>query len=295
MEVAMKYLMILSFLLVFALLVGCDKLSEPSAPTPGPATNHGFSDTQGLAKKTGLKYLGNFETLAAMGFVPHNLTYSPKKAHLFIISSPLPHSNQGIYEVTREGILLRHIPFDDLDSQLPAGEHYFGWSIGCATSGPKVGHFFLGEVHSNPTLIHEFDAHWNWVNSFSLTSPYNDSHPGEGIGFNHISKTLLIGQEPYPGILEVSTTGEFKRELKNLWGGNGICYAISNRTYFCTDFHGGTLGEFSTEGNLLRTWDLRPYGVKQPIGIAWGQDRLFIADMIDDYSSGGYIHVFKCP
>lgn len=239
MEYALRHLIILSILLVFALLVGCDKQSGPIAPAPELATpnesptvvrdepiiqnssNHGSSDAQALAKKTGLEYLGNFETLAAFGFVPHNLTYSPKKAHLFITQSGLPHSTEGIYEVTRKGVLVRHIPFNDLNSQLSAGEHYFGWSIGCATSGSKVGHFFLGEVHANPTLIHEFDSHWNWVNCFSLTSPYSDSHPGEGIGFNHISKMLLIGQEPYPGVQEVTVTGEFIRELKDLWGETG--------------------------------------------------------------------------
>lgn len=249
-----------------------------------------FSNSQDIAGNTELKFLSKFETLESLGFSPDGISYSPQKAHLFISSAGAEIPNEtGIFEVTLNGELVRQIPF----RETPIGHCCAGYSITQASSGPKVGHFFLADLMNVTTLVHEFDSNWNWINAFDVTASYPDSHPGDGIAFNRISKNIVVAEEVHGELLEVTTSGQFVKSFPAV-NVQGITFNDSTGTYFGVHTS-GWLREISADGTILREFDLRHYGIKQPVGIASGQGKLFIADELDSPNSGGYIYIFKSP
>ncbi len=46
---------------------------------------------------------------------------------------------------------------------------------------------------------------------------------------------------------------------------------------------------------MLRSFDLYQYGIERPVGIGYGQGKLFIADEVSVPNTGGYIWIFKSP
>lgn len=238
---------------------------------------------------TELRLLYRFETLESLGFSPDGITYSPPRAHLFISSAPAPTANEtGIFEVTLDGELVDHIKVEDL------GTGYGLFSVTRATSGPDVNHFFLSEVTWTPTtLVHEYDSNWNWLATFMVTSPNADARPGDGIAFNHITGNLVVCEEVNSELFEVTTTGELVASYSGI-PSQGITFNIPTGTYFGVDV-AGRLREISVTGEILREYDLTTYGIGQPVGIASGQGKLFVADEVDGLNSGGYVYVFDSP
>ena len=239
---------------------------------------------------TELVFLSKFETLESLGFSPDGVAYNPQKAHLFISSASADVPNEtGIFEVTLSGELVDHIPFGGT----PVGHCCAGYSITRASSGPKVGHYFLADLMGETTLVHEFDSNWNWINAFPVTASNLNAHPGDGIAFNRISQNIVIAEEVYGELLDVTTNGQFVGSFPAV-NVQGITYNDSTGTYFGVHTS-GWLREISTDGTILREFDLKPFGIMQPVGIASGQGKLFIADEIDFPNSGGYIYIFKSP
>lgn len=233
--------------------------------------------------------LGKFETCQSLGFSPDGVTYRPKKSRLFISAAGAPElycESVGVFEVTLEGELIKHIYF-------PTGFNGLGFSITRASSGPKNGHFFLVECYGEPEVrVVEFDSYFEMVNEFLFTGIKN---PGDGIAFNHITKNLAILDGGY-GIFEVTTSGELVQSFPTPCN-TGITYNRQTGTYFGLEFKNSTktLYEFTTSGEILRSFNLNQYGIGQPVGIGYGQGKLFIADETDFHNTGGYIWIFKSP
>jgi len=231
-----------------------------------------------------LVVLGKFETCQSLGFSPDGVTYSPRKSRLFITAAGSDYCNgTGIFELSLDGELIKQIHF-------PSG-YGLGYSITRASSGPKNGHFFLVEFNNTPTVrVVEFDSCCEMVNEFLFTG---GEHPGDGIAFNHKTKNLAILDAEY-GVFEVTTSGELVQFFPTPCSA-GITYNKKTGTYFGLKHEPEILYEFTTYGEMLRSFDLSQYGVEQPVGIGYGQGKLFIADEIDFPNTGGYIWIFKSP
>lgn len=231
-----------------------------------------------------LIFLEKFETCASIGFSPDGVTYSPKKSRLFISAAGSDSCNStGVFEVTLEGELIKHIYF-------PQG-YGLGFSITRVSSGPKNGHFFLVEFNGTPNVrVVEYDSCCEMVNEFLFTGGVS---PGDGVTFNHKSKNLAI-LDAGNGVFEVTTSGEFVQFFPNPCTA-GITYNRQTGTYFGLEHDPEILIEFTTSGEILRIFNLNQYGVEQPVGIGYGQGKLFIADEIDGPNTGGYIWIFKAP
>lgn len=228
--------------------------------------------------------LGGFETCESLGFSPDGVTYSPKKSRLFISASgeDVCTGQRGVFEVTLDGEVKKmiYIPWN------------FGFSITRVTSGPKVGHFFLVDYNSTPTVrVLEYDKDWEKVNEFIFTGA---SNPGDGIAFNHITQNLAIC-DGCRGVFEITTSGDLVNFFPISFCLAGMTFNIETGTYFGLGHSPPTLYEFTTSGEIKRIFDLSEYGVMQAVGIGSGQGKLFIADEIDSPNVGGYIWIFKSP
>jgi hypothetical protein len=235
-----------------------------------------------------LELLGSFETLQSLGFTPDDVVFNPAGGTLFISSaadSVVPASTQGVYEVTQDGLLVQRL-------STPPGV-LLGFSITRATSGPGVGNFFMAEFNGSPAVrIFQFDRDFAPVNEFTVSGV---ASPGDGLAFNHITRTLMLADPGLSHLIEVTTSGELLRTIPTPGGAvAGLTFNLPTGTYFGVN-SGGTMTEFSVDGVVLRQFDLTAYGVKNSVGIASGQGKLFIADEDDPPNTGGTIHVFKSP
>jgi len=237
-----------------------------------------------------LRLLGVFETLQTLGFSPDGVTLG-RAAHLFISSAPAPVPNElGVFEVTLQGDLVRHVQLP-----VPPSGNTLGYSIARATSGPAVGNFFLATFSASPNVqVFEFDSELNLVDTFDFQGP---AWPGDGLAFNHHTKNLAVIDFVTGDVVEVTTSGDIVRSISTPMSyPAGITYNRPTKTYFAVEVSARTLVELSpTTGEVIRVFDLSPYGVKQPVGIASGQGKLFIADELDELNSGGMIWAFKSP
>jgi hypothetical protein len=235
-----------------------------------------------------LELLGSFETLQSLGFTPDDVTFNPARGTLFISSaadSVVHPSTQGVYEVTQDGALLQHIT-------TPAGA-LLGFSIARATSGPQVGHYFMAEFNGAPSVrIFEFDRDFVPMGEFIATGV---ASPGDGLAFNHLTRTLMLVDGGLSHLVELTTAGDPIRVIPTP-GGHvvGLTFNQPTGTYLGVD-SGGIMREFSADGDQLRVFDLTAYGVTNSVGIASGQGKLFIADEDDPPNTGGAIYIFKSP
>lgn len=237
-----------------------------------------------------LRLLSSFETLQALGFTPDGVTYSPRGAELYISASADDGTGtQGVYQVTQDGELIRHITLPP-----PTPENgLIGFSITRATSGPKVGHFYMSSYNGLPTVnVFEFDRDFTLIGSFPVTG---SASPGDGIAFNHLTRNLIVVDGGGNELIEVTTSGDHVRTIPLPFAHVvGLTFDVATGSYFGVDL-GGVLKELSSDGDLLRTVDLTAFGVKNPVGIGAGQGRLFIADEGDPSNSAGVIHIFTSP
>ena len=239
-----------------------------------------------LPAQAELELLDSFETLESLGFTPDDVAFNPARGTLFVSSaadSVVPPSSQGVYEVTQDGVLLQHIatPPDVL----------LGFSITRATSGPQVGHYFMTEFNGAPSMrIFEFDRDFAPVNEFSVTGV---AAPGDSIAFNHVTRTLMLVDGGSGHMVEVTTSGD---PIRVIPAGHvaGLTFNQPTGTYLGVN-SGGAMTEFSVDGEVIRHIDLTVYGVKNSVGIASGQGKIFIADEDDPPNTGGAIHIFKSP
>jgi hypothetical protein len=231
-----------------------------------------------------LEPLGSFETFDSLGFSPDGVTYQPKMAHLLIASAGAEVPNEtGVFETTLSGELIRHVSLGGL-----------GFSITIATNGPSVGHRFM-VAYEGPgdgsASVTEYDEAWNVVGGFEVAGVA----PGDGIAWNHRSRTLVVVDlDASPQVLiEVTPEGEVVRTLTTPCMA-GVTYNIPTNSYFgvCPN---ATMWEMATDGTVLRSFNLNDYGISQPVGIGSGQGKLFVADEIDVPNSGGIIHIFRSP
>jgi hypothetical protein len=235
-----------------------------------------------------LELLGSFETLESLGFTPDDVVFNPARGTLLISSaadSVVPPSTQGVYEVTQDGALLQHIA-------TPPGV-LLGFSITRATSGPQVGHYFMAEFNGSPSVsIFEFDRDFVPVNEFLVSGV---ASPGDGLAFNHLTRTLMLVDGGFSHLVEVTTAGDPIRLIPAL-GSHvvGLTFNQPTGTYLGVD-SGGIMREFSTDGDPLRVFDLTVYGIKNSVGIAAGQGKLFIADEDDPPNTGGAIYTLRSP
>jgi DNA-binding beta-propeller fold protein YncE len=266
MEVEMKHLrLVLTFPLAFVLLAM-------------PAAEVSAADTEAI------ELLGSFETLQSLGFTPDGISYSPQGGRLMIAASADSGVGaRGVFEVTQDGRLIDPFSLPELTTGL------LGFSIERVSSGPKVGHFFMVEFNGLPNVtVYEFDASLAVVNSFPLNG---SASPGDGIAFNHLTQHLLIADGGSNELIEVTTSGDLVRVIPTVHAA-GLAFNQATGTYFGVS---GGLFELSADGELLRTFDLTVFGVKNAVGIAYGQGKLFIADEGDPPNSGGAIYIFKSP
>ena len=239
-----------------------------------------------LPAQAELELLYSFETLESLGFTPDDVAFNPARGTLFIASaadSVVHPSTQGVYEVTQDGVLLQHIA-------TPPGV-LLGFSITRATSGPKVGHYFMAEFNGLPSVrIFEFDRDFVPVNEFSATGV---ASPGDGIAFNHVTRALMLVDGGSGDMIELTTSGD---PIRTISTGHvaGLTFNQPTGTYLGVN-SGGAMTEFSPDGEVLRHIDLTVYGVKNSVGIASGQGKIFIADEDDPPNTGGAIHVFRSP
>jgi hypothetical protein len=232
----------------------------------------------------GLEFLGSFETLQSLGFTPDDVTYSPQGARLMIAaSSDSGVGARGVFEVTQDGRLVDSFPLPELTTGL------LGFSIERVSSGPKVGHFFMVEFNGLPTVnVFEFDPNFAVINSFRVTG---SASPGDAIAFNPVTRHLVIADGGSNELIEVTTSGELVRIIRTPHA-NGLTFNHETGTYFVAS---GGLAEMSTDGQLLREFDLTAFGVENAVGIAYGQGKLFIADEGNPPNSRGAIYVFRSP
>jgi hypothetical protein len=234
-----------------------------------------------------------FETVNSLGFSPDDVVYDPGSNHLFISAAGagLPFDN-GIFETTVDGGLVRHIRLEDLSPGSPF-TGALGFSITLATNGPKAGHFFMVETLGQTGVVHEFDADWKWVDAFPVKSSYEDAHPGDGIAYNPTSMDLLVAEEVHGDLIEVTTGGVPVRSLPDVQV-QGITFSQSTGTYFGVNTN-DELREISTDGKVLQVIDLTPYGITRPVGVATDGTHLFVADEGDSANTGGHIYVINIP
>ncbi len=234
------------------------------------------------AARRNLRLLGVFETLCSSGFSPDGITHGRRSLFIASAGAQVPNLT-GVFEVTRKGRLVEHRPFS-------ASEERLGFSITRATSGPAAGHFFLASYTGLPDIqVFELDADLNRIRRFSFRG---STAPGDGIAFNHSTRNLAI-TDVSGELFEITIRGDLVRSFPTP-SNIGLTFNVESGTYFAVDFT--RVSEFSaTDGALIRTFALRPYGVEQAVGIASGQGRLFIADEKDDPNSGGLVWVFKSP
>ena len=233
-----------------------------------------------------LELLGSFETLLSLGFIPDGVSYSPQGGRLMIAaSSDSGVGARGVFEVTQDGELVESFSIPQPATGL------LGFSIKRASSGPHVNHFFMAEFTGQPTIrVFEFDPSFALVNSFPVTGT---GSPGDGIAFNHVTQNLVVVDGGSNALIEVTTSGDFVRMISTPNAHVvGLTFHQPTGTYFGVD-SGGILKELSTDGELLRSFDLTLFGVKNSVGIASGQGKLFIADEGDPPNSGGAIFIFK--
>ena len=240
--------------------------------------------------------LGSFDTYndPGLGFSPDDVTYSPVDGHLFISAAG---AEPAVFETTLAGELVAKY------AGLPGGFGSLGYSLTQATTGPAEEHFFMASYTDKAEVsVLEFDAGWSLVGHFLFMGAC-DPGPGDGIAYNPVSETLLISDMRYgdcaPGsqIFEVTMQGEPVGSF-SAWPCEdvaGIAFNPPTQTYLAVCFGQNTLQEFSMDGEPLRSWDLGAYGVSQPVGIAAGEGKVFIADEIGWPISGGLIYTFESP
>jgi hypothetical protein len=242
--------------------------------------------------KTGdavLELVGSFETLGSLGFTPDDVVYWPERNHLLISSASPPWN--GLFEVTLDGQLVQDRSFADVPDLTGA----IGFSLARVTTGPRRGHFFLAEQTATPSVrVHEFDAEFNHVGYFPFTGT---GGPGDGITYNQLARTLVIGEDggATDYLSEVTLDGVLLRRLAVPRTPSGLTFCPATGTYFLVDCGGPTLFEFTVGGVLVREFDMSTHGVGQPVGVACGGGRLFVADEIDPANTGGVVWIFRVP
>jgi hypothetical protein len=239
-----------------------------------------------VAQSANLELLGSIETLNSLRIGPDDVVYSSPKDHLFITSDSGPLF--GIFEITLNGTLVNYTPF-------PVGFTNLGFGIARSTRGSNIGHFFLPEFTGTPTIrIVELDSSLTQVNVFTFTG---SASPGDSIAFNPFTTNLAVGDLPqgHGDIFEVTTSGVPVRSFSTAFQVHGLTFNVSTGTYFGVNVGDGNLYEFTEEGVLVQTFNLRNYGVMAPVGVASGAGRLFVADEGIPTNSVGVIYIFKSP
>lgn len=246
-----------------------------------------------------LKYLGSFPT---SGFSPDGLVYDPKGNCLIAVHVASPFFSQGMYVVDLDGTLKAFHPFPD---DAPC----VGLDITRVMNGSKAGHFFVlgfsdvgnpdqGDFEAEVEAL-ELDRDLTPLSVFHVTIPYGGD-PGDGVAYNPFSRTLLITDQWANKLHEITIDGEWVGSTEIAAGCSpyaGITFNVSTGTYFGVEHNGRFLAEFDGDTNLIRTFDLRAYGVQQPVGVTCGQGKIFIADQLSYpfTGTGGFIHVFRSP
>jgi hypothetical protein len=243
-------------------------------------------------EREALVYLRSF---VSPGVSPDGVAYDPKGGHLLVV-------NGATLEVlSLDGELLASRSFA---AQAP----YVGCDIVRVTNGPQAGHFLVtgfsdtgnpieGDIEAELEIL-ELDRNLEPVGVMHVTVPYGGD-PGDGVAYNPFRRSLLITDQWANALHEVTVDGVFVRTIPYTFccAHAGIAYNPSTGTYWGVNHGGASLDELDGAGNLLRTFDLTPFGVQQPVGIGFGQGKMFIADELapPDTNTGGFIHTFMSP
>jgi hypothetical protein len=273
---------------IFLVLLGIISLSCSLPPavtgTLLPTSTSTFIPTTSHTspKLESLHLVESYDVAGTLGISPDDLVYDPSTGHLIVTASGDNVYQQGIFEITLDGKLVRQIPQPDCNGNI------FG--ITRINQGTQEGHFLLVGLGFPTSTVCEYDANWQPVNTFPVTSPHPDGRPGDGIAYNPVSMTILITEEVDGEIFELSVSGEPLRVFSGVFV-QGLTYNETTGTFFGLNTT-NLLYDISTEGLILQTVDLSLYGIEQAVGIALAEGKLYIADEMEG-NSGGTIYIFE--
>lgn len=287
MKTIRDYLLVVAGVGSLSLTLASTTLGQPVADKKMMPLKVQEANTNVEKSSVDLQLLGLFETLDTLGFTPDDVTYSPEKNHLFI-SSTTGGSTPGVFEVTLDGQLVRQLSF-------PGGLNLtgsLGFSIARVLTGPKNGHVFLAEFNSTPTVrVQEFDSELHFVADFVLVGSV---WPGDSMAYNRFRQSLVIGDDGSGELSEVTTDGQFLRRF-SVPATTGVTFNPITGTFFGVNWGNLFLYEFTMTGTLVRTFDLASFGLKHPVGVAFGGGKLFVADEGDPSNTEGLIYIFRSP
>jgi len=103
-----------------------------------------------------------------------------------------------------------------------------------------------------------------------------------------MSGNLAIVDSGACELIEVTPSGRVVRTLATPCLA-GITFDAMRGTYLGVDV-GTTLHEFTTDGDPVATYDLSVFGIRQAVGVGFGDGEIYVADEIDRTNTGGWIY-----
>jgi hypothetical protein len=248
----------------------------------------------GAPDDTPLRLLYTFRT-EPYGFTPDDVAYSPGGRHLLFSASGdratcgadnLP--GRGIYKLTATGGLVEGMSFPTEIAQAN-----LGYGIATARTGRVRGNVYLPEFTGTPDIrIWELDRNIDVLRELNATGT---TYPGDGIAYDPIDKTLMVVDLGGPNIFQINLDGiPIGTPIATSCELAGLTHNTATRTFFGVCWSSHKLLEIDSNGVELRSVDLARYGIEQPVGIAAGQGKLFIADE-GDCNNQGVVYVFRSP
>jgi hypothetical protein len=243
------------------------------------------------ASPASLTLISSIDIFDSLGIGPDDITYSSQDDTLIISSIDPPNENAGIFEITQDGILVRQLP-------LPAPG--FGYSISYAKRSKGVSSVFMGE-YNGTSSIQVLELTYPELQIQNQFTFVGGVMPGDGIAYSAAKPEKLaivdLGFSPNTvfemtpdgeSLLRVYETPPFAGMTAKPVAGGPL------QGWYAVNHMEALLYEVSSLGDITRVFDLKSFGVQQPIGVAAGGGRIFVADERTD-NAGGYLYIFKAP
>lgn len=274
----------------FVLLVSASACAEPVSVdsvdfTDTPLIQAPFQAAVSQAEQQGLRLLAVFET--PPGLSPDDLVFRSSGGPRLVATAVNPES--FLYEMTLDGELIAAYP--GLGS----------FSLTRGTQGGFLDHFFQASGGGGNLDITELDRGYTPVRVCSTDISASPSTvPCDGIAFDHHRGTFLVSDTDANLLLEIDCAGGPVGSLRR-WvsldfpAPAGAVYDKASRSFLGVLHGPAELVRFDADGVLLQRIDLKPFGVQQPVGVAVGQGKVFVADELkgDLNDTTGFIYVFK--